>query len=60
MKTEEEIRAEIASLEATIVNYREAYQKGDINQEFFRLKVKENNNIILGLLWVLGKNERFD
>lgn len=60
MKTEEEIRKEITSLEATIVNFREAFQKGEINQEFLRLKVRENHNIMLGLLWVLGENDRFD
>lgn len=60
MKTEEEIRAEIVSLEATIVNYREAHKNGEIDREHLRLKVRENNNVILGLLWVLGENDRFD
>lgn len=60
MKTEEEIRAEITSLEATILNYRNAHENGEIDQELLRLKVRENNNIMVGLLWVLGENERFD
>lgn len=60
MKTEEEIRNEIKALETTVSNYREAFETGEIDREYLRLKVRENNNIMVGLLWVLGENERFD
>ncbi|MEC2463718.1 hypothetical protein P9X10_02225 [Bacillus cereus] len=60
MKTKEEIEEEIELFRNTIKNYRKAVSNGKFPKESLPSIVRENEAGISALLWVLGKNERYD
>jgi hypothetical protein len=60
MKTEEEIRDEIAATYRTIKNHKIAYQCGIITKDDLKIIKVDCESTIDALRWVLGENDRYD
>lgn len=60
MKTVEEIEEEIVSIKKTMKNFRKAVKDGKFPKEDLPNVIHENEARVSTLLWVLGKNDRFD
>lgn len=60
MKSEDEILKEIKSIEKTMDNYKNDFKNGNISKESFGYMMADCQGTLDALLWVLGKNDRYD
>lgn len=60
MKTEEDVLKEIEATKRTMDNYKNVFKNGDIPEENFRYMIADCQGTLDALMWVLGKNDRYD
>lgn len=60
MKTEAEIKEELASNKKALEKYHQDYNKNKIPEDVFQYKMAELGGVMIALSWVLGENDRYD